>query len=152
MKEDVAVKGIVTFRVLDENNDVVRTVTHDNLVTDAGKNYFVKKIIEDPSIVGSAISNIAVGDGTTAPDTSDTSLENEVARLNISFISANDNVGEFFTTIAQAVATGTISEAGLYTNDDSPILVSRIVLNTPFTKLENESIQISWRFKIGSDS
>jgi len=152
MKEEISIQGIVRFDVYDENGRHTRTIEKNNLVTSAGKNYFVKKIIEDPSIIGSAISDIAVGDGSTAPTVTDTSLENETARVNIDSISASTNIGEFFTQLPIGVGTGTIQEAGLYTSDDTPILISRIVLSSPFNKASDESITISWRFKIGSDN
>jgi sporulation protein YlmC with PRC-barrel domain len=152
MKEEISIQGIVRFDVYDENGRHTRMIEKNNLVTSAGKNYFVKKIIEDPSIIGSAIAEIAVGDGSTAPTVSDTDLESETGRVNIDTISATNNIGEFVTQLPIGVATGTIQEAGLYTSDSTPILISRIVLSSPVTKGAGETITISWRFKIGSDS
>jgi len=152
MKEEISIQGIVRFDVYDENSRHTRTIEKNNLVTSAGKNYFVKKIIEDPSIIGSAIAEIAVGDGSTAPTVSDTELESETGRIDIDSISASTNIGEFVTQLPIGVATGAIQEAALYTSDDPEILLSRIVLSSPFNKDANETITISWRFKIGSDS
>jgi len=152
MNEEISVQGIVRFDVYDKEGNHSRTIEKNNLVTSAGKNYFVKKIIEDPSIVGSVISDIAVGSGSTTPVVTDTSLETETVRVNIDSISANTNIGEFLTQLPIGVGTGTIQEAGLYTNDDTPILISRIVLSSPFNKGSGESITISWRFKIGSNT
>jgi len=152
MNEEISIQGIVRFDVYDENGRHTRTIEKNNLVTSAGKNYFVKKIIEDPSIIGSAIAEIAVGDGSTAPTVSDTELESETGRVEIDSISASTNIGEFVTQLPIGVATGTIQEAALYTSDDPEILISRIVLSSPFNKGANETIVVSWRFKIGSDS
>lgn len=152
MNEEISVLGIVRFDVYDENGTLLRVFEKRNLVTSAGKNYFVKKIIDDPSVSGSAIADIAVGDGSTAPTVSDTNLESETGRVEIDSISSTTNIGEFVTQLPIGVATGTIQEAGLYTSDDTPILISRIVLSAPITKESNETITISWRFKIGSDS
>lgn len=153
MKEEtIDLKGIVTFKIFDHRGRLTRTIEENNLVTSAGKNYFVNKIIDDPSIAGSAIQSIAVGSGNIAPSVGDTSLENETGRIQVAAISSSENIGEFVTSLSAGVATGTIQEAGLYTSDDTPILISRIVLSSPFVKESNESITVSWRFKIGSDA
>jgi len=150
MKEEtIDLKGIVTFKIFDRYGRLTRTIEENNLVTSAGKNFFVNKIIDDSSIAGLSVESIAVGSGSTSPDVTDTSLENETGRVFISSISSSDNIGEFVTSIPVGVATGPIQEAGLYTSGTSPILVSRIVLSSPFTKQSSESISISWRFKIG---
>jgi len=152
MKEEtINLKGIVTINFFDHFGRVTRTIEENNLVTNAGKNFFVNKIIDEPSIAGSAVQSIALGDGSTVPTETDTALENETGRIQISSISSSNNIGEFVTSISAGVATGTIQEAGLYTSDDTPILISRIVLSSPFVKQPNESITVSWRFKIGSD-
>lgn len=153
MKEEkIDIKGIVTFRVFDSHGRLTRSIEENNLVTSAGKNFFVNKIIDDPSTAGTAIQSIAVGSGSTTPAESNTALENEIGRIQIASISSSNNIGEFVTSISAGVATGTIQEAGLYTSDDVPVLISRIVLSSPFTKGPNESITVSWRFKIGSDT
>jgi len=152
MNEEISVQGIVRFDVYDIDGNHTRTIEKNNLITSAGKNYFVKKIIDEPSVVGSSIAEIAVGDGSTAPTVSDTDLESEIGRVEIDSISASTNVGEFFTQLPIGVGTGTIQEAGLYTSDSTPILISRIVLTSPFNKGANEAVTISWRFKIGSDN
>jgi len=153
MIESVPLVGTVDFTVFDLNGNHVRTITDNNLVTTAGKNYLVKKIIGSADVLGSSIEVLAVGDdGSTAADVSDTELNNEVARVDIDSVSDSGNTGQFTTTLPIGVATGTIQEAALYTNDDPEILISRIVLSSPFNKGANETITISWRFKIGSDS
>jgi hypothetical protein len=152
MKESINVQGFVTFDVYDQNGRFVRSIRDRNLVTSAGKNYMVRRIIGDATASSAVISDIAVGDGTTAATAADTDLENEITRVEIDSISDNDNAGTFVTSLEIGVATGTIAEAGLYTDEPTPTLVSRIVFDTPFTKDQNETIQIIWQFKIGSDS
>jgi len=149
--ESIDIQGFVTFSVYDRNGNYLRSIEHKNLVTTGGKNYLIKKIIGDPSIAGTIVSDIAVGDGSTAAAVSDTSLENEIARVAVDSIFDTDNVGTFLSALEVGVATGFIQEAGLYTNETTPTLVSRIVLPTAFSKQSTEAIQINWRFKIGSN-
>jgi len=152
MKESINIQGFVTFDIYDRNGRFVRSIRDRNLVTAAGKNFFVRRIIGDASTTSFVITDVAVGDGTIPATESDTSLENEVARVEIDSIFDNNNVGTFLTSLEVGVATGTISEAGLYTNESIPTLISRIVLDAPFTKSSNETIQINWRFKIGGST
>jgi len=153
MIESVSLVGTVDFAVFDLNGNHVRTITDNNLVTTAGKNYLVKKIIGSADVLGSSIEVLAVGDdGSTAADVSDTELNNEVARVDIDSVSDSGNTGQFTTTLPIGVATGTIAEAGLFTSDTTPILLSHIVLSTPFTKASDEFILVNWRIRIGSNT
>jgi len=151
MKEAIKLQGLVTFDVFNEIGRHIRTIDGTNLVTTLGKNYLVRRIISDASAAGSAIDTLAVGDdGSTAASESNTELNNQVAEVEIDTIFDTDNIAGFTTIIPIGVATGTIAEAGLYTNDTTPILVSHIVLSTPFTKASNESIQVNWQLKLGN--
>lgn len=152
MQESIDIQGIVTLDITDEHGNLIRRIVDNNLVTTAGKAYLIKKIVTDPTIAGTIISDIAFGDGSTTPDVSDTALASEVARVSIGSIADTENVGVFLASLETGVATGLITEAGLYTNEDTPTLVSRIEFSVPFTKQSNEAIQVSWRIKLGSDS
>ena len=153
MIESVSLVGTVDFAVFDLNGNHVRTIRDNNLVTTAGKNYLVKKIIGSADVLGSSIEVLAVGDDdSTAAAVGDTELNNEVARVDIDSVSDSGNTGQFTTTLPIGVATGTIAEAGLFTSDTTPILLSHIVLSTPFTKASDEFILVNWRIKIGSNT
>jgi len=153
MIESVSLVGTVDFTVFDLNGNHVRTIRDNNLVTTAGKNYLVKKIIGSADVLGSSIEVLAVGDDdSTAAAVGDTELNNEVARVDIDSVSDSGNTGQFTTTLPIGVATGTIAEAGLFTSDTTPILLSHIVLSTPFTKASDEFILVNWRIRIGSNT
>jgi hypothetical protein len=152
MIESVSLVGTVDFTVFDLNGNHVRSIRDNNLVTTAGKNYLVKKIIGSADVLGSSVEVLAVGDDdSTAAAVGDTELNNEVARVDIDSVSDSGNTGQFTTTLPIGVATGTIAEAGLFTSDTTPILLSHIVLSTPFTKASDEFILVNWRIRIGSD-
>jgi len=152
MIESVPLVGTVEFTVYDSNGNHVRTIKDNNLVTTAGKNYFAKKIIGSADVLGSSADILAVGDDdSTAASVTDTELNNEVARVSIDSVSASGNTGQFTTSLPVGVATGTIAEAGLFTSDTTPILLSHIILSTPFTKAAGESVSVNWRIRIGSN-
>jgi len=152
MKEEtINLKGIVTFSVYDGSGRLLRSFSDNNLVTDVGKNYLVRRIISDASVAGSAISRLYIGDDSSTPASeSNTELNNTIAQINIDSIDDSNNIAGFSTTIPIGVATGTIGEVGLVTNDTTPILISHIVLSTPFTKGSNETIRVNWQLKIGN--
>ena len=152
MIESVPLVGTVEFTVYDSNGNHVRTIKDNNLVTTAGKNYFAKKIIGSADVLGSSADILAVGDDdSTAAAVTDTELNNEVARVSIDSVSASGNTGQFTTSLPVGVATGTIAEAGLFTSDTTPILLSHIILSTPFTKASGEFVSVNWRIRIGSN-
>jgi len=91
MNESINIQGFVTFDIYDVNGRLLRSINKKNLVTNGGKNYMVRRIIGDASVASAVIADIAVGDGTTAATETDTSLENEIARVEIDSIFDNDN-------------------------------------------------------------
>lgn len=153
MFESVPIQGIVTFRFTDARTGLPTRdpIVGNNLVTHAGKEYMIRKIIDDLSVVGSTISRIEFGEGSTAATGDDMGVEFPIVDIPIASKDSTNNVGEFISALSAGVGTGTISEVGLLTSDTPRILISRIVLSSPFTKDPNENVQVNWRIKIGSD-
>lgn len=153
MIDRIPVTGIVTITFIDPDTGAHTRdpITDYNLVTDAGKNFMIKKIIDDLTVTSSTISRIEFGQGSTPPTGSDTQVQVPLVDIPIASKDATDNLGEFIGVLGAGVGTGTISEVGLLTSDSPRLLISRIVLTTPFTKGPSENIQINWRIKIGSD-
>ena len=152
MNDSIDIRGFVTVDFYDIEGNYLRSIREHNLVTTAGKDYIMKKVLTDYSVAGTAITKIALGEGSTPPDVTDIALENEKERMFIDQIFNTNNVGTFSTLARAGTASGPTQEAGLYTNEFTPTLVSRIVFSSSFNKDPAEAIQINWELKIGSDS
>lgn len=149
LKENISVKGIVNLSLYDGKTDELKhTETVNNLVTTAGKNFIVRKILTDSEVVKS----IVIGSGSTAATVDDTSIESELANIDVRFEfidNADTNVVHFVTTFAENIGTGTIREIGLLSDSNPQKLLCRTVVTTPFQKASTDYLVVSWKLQIG---
>lgn len=148
MKETLKVKGIVEFRITDAEGNLVKEWTENNLITNAGRTFFAKKILDDFSVSGSVIDFIALGSDDTAAVATNTFLNAEEERVLINFKSVENGTATFVTSVSGSEQYE-VREAGLFTNDDPAVLLAHLILDTPFTKVSNEFLTIIWKVQIG---
>ena len=147
MKDTIKITGRPTITLYDRHGNVKQHLEEDNLIVDAGKNFIIKKAFDRFPDPAPEIDTIAAGDGTTAAAASDTSLENQLGETVISSYSVTDNEITLFATLSENVATGTVSELAVLSSDD--VLISRIVVSTPFEKAASDFLNISWSIQVG---
>jgi hypothetical protein len=148
MLENLKIKGIVDFKITDSEGNLVKEWTETNLVTNAGRTFFAKKIIDDFSVAGSVVDIIALGSNGTAAQPTNTFLNAEEDRVSINFKSVEDGIATFVTSIS-GPDQYEVREAGLFTNDDPAVLLAHLILQSPFTKVSNEFLTIIWKIQIG---
>ena len=147
MKDSIQITGRPTITLYDQYGNVKQHLEEDNLIVDAGKNFIIKKAFDRFDNPAPEIDTIAAGDGNTAAASSDISLENQIGETAISSYSVSDNQITLFATLGENVATGTISELAVLSSDD--VLISRIVVSTPFEKAASDFLNISWSIEVG---
>jgi hypothetical protein len=148
IQEELNVVGTVEIELLAANGTLKHKEIVSNLVMTAGKNLFVRKIINDTE----NISTIAIGSGDTPATVSDTQLESELASEDVRFQfidTQNQNVLINLSTFAEGVGTGTIREVGLLSDSTPKKLLCRTVVSTPFEKAATDYLNVSWKIKIG---
>jgi hypothetical protein len=138
MKDTIQITGRPTITLYDKYGNVKQHLEEDNLVVDVGKNFIIKKAFDRFT---------GAGDGTTTENNSDTSLENQIGETVISSYSVNGGQITLFATLGENVATGTINELAVLSDDD--VLISRIVVSTPFNKAASDFLNISWSIQVG---
>jgi len=146
-KDSFIIRGIPTIELYDQFGNLKQSLTQDNLIVDVGKNFIIQKAFDQLENGPDLINTIAAGSGTTAAAGSDTALENKLGETLVSSYSVNNNEVTLFATIGENVATGTINELGILT--DADLLVSRIVVSTPFEKTSTDYLNVSWKIQIG---
>ena len=147
MKDTIQITGRPTITLYDRYGNVKQHLEEENLIVDSGKNFIIKKAFDRFDDPAPEIDTIAAGDGTTAVTASDTSLENQIGETVISSYSVINNQIGLFATLIENVATGTISELAVLSSDD--VLISRIVVSTPFEKAASDFLNISWNITVG---
>lgn len=121
-------KGSLTLTLQKANGDV-EVVRKDNIIVNAGFDFIcdaVGKSASRPNVM----SHIAVGTGTTTPAASQTALVAELARQAATYAhTAGTQVMTFTTTYNPGVATGAITEAGVFNAASAGIMLDRVLFN-----------------------
>jgi len=146
MIESLNITGTVNLELYNKGGVKINSMNVSNLVTTLGKNFIVRKIINDAEDV----STIAIGTGTTAANVNDTDLDTSLASATILFSSVDSvdtNIVSFTTTFEEGEGTGSITEVGLFS--DNSALLCRTVLTTPFEKSPTDYLTVTWKIKIG---
>lgn len=146
--DELKVTGIVDVVLYSADGKVKHQESVKNLVTTAGKNFIVRKIVNDSE----NISSVGIGSGTTSATLLDTELESTLANEPVRFQSVDTidtNVLINITTFEENVGNGTINEIGLFSNSTPQKLLCRTVVTTPFVKGATDYLNVSWKIKIG---
>lgn len=117
-----------------------------NLIVQAGKNFLASAIINSSS---SPFVAMAIGEGTTAANTTDTALETEVARLAFTSSSVSTNVVTLSTTFPAGTGTGAITEAGILNNASSGGTMLSHVVFSAVNKGALDTLTINWTVTVG---
>jgi hypothetical protein len=122
----------------------------ENLVVAQSKTIAVRAITGiDPAAF--AVKQIALGSGTTPPTDTDTALENELLRVEITTVSFPDESTVIFEAYMDYdVGNGnTFTEVGLVTPPSqlypNGLLFARALIDPPFTKTETFAYTIRWK-------
>lgn len=91
---------------------------HKNLITNLGLNILAKLLTGEITL---SSMHLALGTGTTAPNATDISLENELIRKQVSSKISQDNYARLRTMFQSAEANGTWTEAGIFINGTDTI-------------------------------
>jgi len=126
------------------NNEVV--LEKKNLIVQVGKNFLASAVINSST---SPFVGMAIGTGTTAANTADTTLETEIARAAFTSSSVSTNVVSLSNTYAAGTGTGSISEAGIFTNSTSGGTVLSHVVFSSIGKGALDTLTINWTITVG---
>lgn len=128
------------------------TIFTENLIVTTGKNAIADGLRGNTTNNKGIITYCAVGTGETEPNISDTELETELFRKEISVRSVDGNTALFEIFFTTAEANGALKEAGLFGDDasgvaDSGTLFCRTAIDR--TKSTSETLTIHWYVTIG---
>jgi hypothetical protein len=155
--------GIITLEVRDEAGELVDRRECHNLITSAGLTAFASALnwsgitdqapnmgVDSPYLLSPLYG--AVGTGTTAPATTDTTLGAELDRNVVSGSAAANGqlTWSFFFGSSQAV--GTIAEAGVFggasVDTDAGILLDHVLIAPPVTKTNTQTMTMQAIFTL----
>jgi len=141
MNETINLVGEVELKL----NDVV-VVSKKNLIVQVGKNFLANAVISSSTTPFNAI---AIGRGTTAAALADTTLQTETLRTSFDSATIANNVITLVKNYLPGVATGPISEAGIFNNATSGgTMLSHIVFTT-IGKQDQDRLLLTWTITVG---
>ena len=143
INETVQIKGSILIEK-GINGKITDSLSQSNLVVSGGKNFFAERIL---GFSNRLIDTIAIGSSSISAQLTDVELLDERAKRDIEFSQRENNILLFLATFPEGVGSGVIREVGLFDNND--IMICRSVLQTQFTKTENEFLNVTWKLQIG---
>lgn len=139
-------QGNIKIKALGKNQEVIQEWDINNLITSAGKNLLAEALRN--STLDVEIKYVALGNDSTAPTTSDTTLGNEIFRKIVtSQVGAGTGVTKTTCYVAPDEAVAQIEEIGFFAGSsasattDSGVLYARILFSRNKTSLEALQIE-----------
>lgn len=142
----IKVTGRIKLELFDESGNLKDTREINNLVVTAGKNYLAAWIAA-ASQAGYFMQYIGLGEGTTPAQSTDTDLETPLATRVSGAITSSTNVWQNIASFGSGVNTGTITEAGLFSDASAGTMFARQVFGA-ITKSAGDSLQVTWQVTI----
>jgi hypothetical protein len=143
-EENLKVTGKVTIQVINSGK-VVNSINIDNLVVNSGRDWIAGLI----GGTAGTMTHMAVGDGVTGESLTDTALDptaTELARVTITPSTLN-NTTTFVATFVAGVATGAITEAGIFDAASAGNMLSRTTFDVVNIG-SSDSMSITWTITV----
>ena len=143
--EALSVKGDV---IIIKTNELGQSekIEYKNLVVSTGKTFIASRMASNTDPV---MSHMAIGNGAASATVSDTTLGTELGRVALAVTggSPSSNTINFSANITAGIATGAITEAGVFNDSSSGTMLCRTVFPV-VNKLAGDSLAISWTVSI----
>jgi hypothetical protein len=144
MNEMVKATGRLTIEIFSSSGLLKEKVNVPNLVVTTGRNYIASRMTGATPAV---MSRMAVGTGTTEPVIANTTLETELTRVALDSQNTADNVSTYIATYGAGIATGAITEAGIFNAASAGTMLCRTVFGV-VTKAVDDIMVITWNVTI----
>jgi hypothetical protein len=127
----------------DKNYNIKKNIFVPNLVVTSGFGYIAGRIAGNTQ----AMSHMAVGTINTAPNISQTTLESELSRVELTGSGSVGSTATFNATFGPNVASGTLVEAGIFNDEISGIMLCRTTF-PPLVKTDDDILTINWNIVV----
>jgi hypothetical protein len=138
--DTIKATGKLTIDVFDESGKLKDRRAVDNLVVQVGKNHIVSRMASNTDPV---MGWMALGTTFAAANVSDTALGAEIGRVALTTASVVTNTITYTATFGAGVATGAITEAGVFNAASAGTMMCRTVFAV-VNKAAGDAVQITW--------
>lgn len=115
-----------------------------NLVVAVGKNWIASRMVNATDAV---MSHMAIGTGTVTPNTANTALGTEAARVALTSTNRTNNQVTYSASFPSGTGTGSITEAGIFNASSLGTMLCRTVFTT-VNKDILDTLTINWTVTI----
>ena len=144
MEEFLKATGKLDIILKDSDGNIKQELHVPNLVVKVGKNFIASRMVGTSS---PAMSHMAIGTNTTAPESANTSLGKEIARVALDSVTATANTVSYSATFPAGTGSGAITEAGIFNAASSGTLLCRTTFAV-VSKSDSDSLTIKWNVTI----
>lgn len=147
LKDAINTHGTVTFELKDKDGNVKKKFS-ENMVVSTGIAFITNRVKNG---TGDPMSHMALGTSAMATNTAHVGLQAEIGRVALDSVAittqvvGNDTI-EFVATFGAGVATGSLSEAGLFNAGVGGVMLARTVF-AAFPKNADETLTLTWRVR-----
>ncbi len=152
LNETIKMFGTLSIKLTDENGNLKENREIKNLVVNAGKAFIAQSMLKTTTNTPAAVTHIGVGTGATAAAVTDTALVTEIGTRqiatpsNVTTTVTNDSA-QYVASFGAGVATGAITEAGLFNASSAGTMVCRTVFSV-INKGANDTLTITWKVTV----
>lgn len=137
--------GKVHVTVTNEHGEIVEQLAANTVMT-VGKNFTASRMV---GVASNVMSHMALGSSSANPtDPAQTALGAELGRVALASSSATTNVVTYTATFGVGVATGAVTEAGIFNATPAGTMLCRVVFAV-VNKGANDTIAITWTVTVG---
>lgn len=144
MNEMIKATGRLSIEVFSSSGLLKEKINVPNLVVTTGRNYIASRMTATSA---TAMSHMAVGTGTTGAVIANTTLETELTRRALDSQSTSTNVSTYIATYGAGIATGSITEAGIFNAASAGTMLCRTTFGV-VTKAADDIMVITWNVTI----
>jgi len=139
-KDFLSATGKLSIVVNDNAGNLKQELNVTNLVVDTGLDYIASRMKD---ATATAMSHMAIGDGTNDPAPGDTGLQSQLGRVSLTSTTVTDNSVEYVATFAAGTGTGAVTEAGIFNASSSGTMLCRTEFAV-INKAAGDSMTITW--------
>lgn len=145
-KESITLKGYVKVQLIGPDGKIKQSHENHNLIVTVGKTYLAAWLAA-ASQAGKFMSYIALGTGTTAPISGDTTLQTEFTgggnSRSLGTLTSSTNTWNNTAVFAPGNCTGAVTEAGLFTASSIGTMFARQTFSA-YNKAAADTLTVSW--------
>lgn len=148
IQDYIRMRGSIRMVLGDLDGNKLKEMNFENLLVTVGRSWVLGQLESVNMVTSQNISYLAIGSGTQAPTTGDTSLNNEVTRLSIGTfattgLTQNPPSWQAQVSFATNLANTTLAEVGLFNSSSGGTMLAHATFAS-FVKATSNTLNISY--------